>query len=118
MTPDVAVVIGNYRGEALLADCLASVQRQSLPPREVLVVDGASPDRSVEVAEALGAQVLRRENRGLGFLYNEGARATSSEFVLLLNNDVALDEHCPDLGQDDPFPLARQRLQERFLPRQ
>jgi GT2 family glycosyltransferase len=97
MTPDVAVVIGNYRGEQLLGDCLASVQRQSLPPREVLVVDGASPDRSVEVAEALGTRVLRRENRGLGYLYNEGARAASSDLVLLLNNDVALDEHCLEL---------------------
>jgi GT2 family glycosyltransferase len=97
MTPDVAVVIGNYRGEQLLGDCLASVQRQSLPPREVLVVDGASPDRSVEVAEGLGARVLRRENQGLGFLYNEGARASSCDFVLLLNNDVALDEHCLEL---------------------
>jgi N-acetylglucosaminyl-diphospho-decaprenol L-rhamnosyltransferase len=97
MTPDVAVVIGNYRGEELLGDCLASVQRQSLPPREVLVVDGASPDRSVEVAEALGTRVLRRENRGLGYLYNEGARAASSDLVLLLNNDVALDEHCLEL---------------------
>ena len=97
MTPDVAVVVGNYRGEKLLADCLASVQQQSLRPREVLVVDGASPDRSVEIAEGLAARVLRRENRGLGFLYNEGARASSSEFVLLLNNDVALDEHCLEL---------------------
>jgi GT2 family glycosyltransferase len=98
--PDVAVVVGNYRGEALLPDCLASLHRQALAPREVLVVDGASPDRSVEVAESLGARVLRRENRGLGYLYNEGARATSAELVLLLNNDVALDELCLELLVD------------------
>lgn len=95
--PDVAVVIGNYRGEHLLPDCLASLAAQTLAPREVLVVDGASPDRSVEVAEALGARVLRRENRGLGHLYNEGARAASAELVLLLNNDVALDGRCLEL---------------------
>ena len=94
---DVAAVIGNYRGEHLLADCIASLERQSLAPREVVVVDGASPDRSVEVAEALGARVLRRENRGLGYLYNEGARATTAELVILLNNDVALDGRCLEL---------------------
>jgi GT2 family glycosyltransferase len=94
---EVAVVVGNYRGEGLLPDCLASLESQSLVPREVLVVDGSSPDRSVEVAESLGARVLRRENRGLGHLYNEGARATSAELVLLLNNDVALDERCLEL---------------------
>jgi GT2 family glycosyltransferase len=94
---EVAVVIGNYRGEHLLADCIASLERQSLAPREVLVVDGASPDRSVAVAEALGARVLQRENRGLGYLYNEGARATTAELVILLNNDVALDARCLEL---------------------
>ena len=91
---DVAVVIGNYGGEHLLPDCLASLGAQTLAPSEVLVVDGASPDRSVVVAETRGARVLRRENRGLGHLYNEGAGATEAEFVLLLNNDVALDAHC------------------------
>ncbi len=95
--PDVAVVIGNYQGERLLPDCLASLERQTLRPHEVLVVDAASTDRSVEVAQGLGARVLRRENRGLGHLYNHGARAASSELVLLINNDVALDERCLEL---------------------
>ena len=63
----------------------------------MIVVDGASTDRSVEVAEALGARVLLRENRGLGHLYNRGAGATAAEFVLLLNNDVALDARCLEL---------------------
>ena len=40
---------------------------------------------------------MRRENRGLGYLYNEGARAVQPSFVLLLNNDVALDERCLEL---------------------
>jgi N-acetylglucosaminyl-diphospho-decaprenol L-rhamnosyltransferase len=96
-SPDTAVVIGNYAGERLLPDCIASLHAQTLPPWEILVVDGASADRSVEVARDLGARVLERENRGLGYLYNEGARAASAEFVLLLNNDVALDERCLEL---------------------
>ena len=95
--PEVAVVIGNYRGEHLLPDCLASLTAQTLAPSEVVVVDGASPDRSIEVAESLGARVLKRENRGLGHLYNEGAGATAAEFVLLLNSDVALDNRCLEL---------------------
>ena len=95
--PDVAVVIGNYQGEHLLPDCLASLAAQTLAPAEVIVVDGGSTDRSVEVAESLGARVLQRENRGLGHLYNEGAGATAAEYVLLLNNDVALDNRCLEL---------------------
>jgi GT2 family glycosyltransferase len=96
-SPDTAVVIGNHAGERLLPDCIASLRAQTLPPSEIMVVDGGSTDRSVEIARDLGARVLERENRGLGYLYNEGARAASAEFVLLLNNDVALDERCLEL---------------------
>jgi GT2 family glycosyltransferase len=90
----VAAVIGNYAGEHLLADCVASLRAQTRPPSEILVVDGASTDRSVAVARELGVRVLERENRGLGHLYNEGARATAADLVLLLNNDVALEQGC------------------------
>ncbi len=36
---DVTVVIGNYNGAALLHDCITSVNHQTRPPSEILVVD-------------------------------------------------------------------------------
>lgn len=95
--PEVSVVIGNYQGERLLPDCLESLRRQTLEPCEVIVVDAQSTDRSREVAEQLGATVLATENRGVGWLYNLGARAARSELVLLANNDVAFDSRCMEL---------------------
>ena len=50
----------NYRGQAPPPDCIASLAAQTLPPGEVLVVDGGSPDRSVEVADSL-ARACSRE---------------------------------------------------------
>lgn len=91
---DVAVVVGNYQGEALLADCLNSLGRQTLIPAEVIVVDGASTDRSVAVAAELGARVIETENLGLGHLYDVGTRAASAEYVFLANNDIALEPEC------------------------
>jgi N-acetylglucosaminyl-diphospho-decaprenol L-rhamnosyltransferase len=93
----VAVVVGNWQGERLLPDCLASLDAQTLRPDEVIVVDASSTDASAAVAAAGGARVLFRSNRGLGYLYNEGARATRAAFVLCLNNDVALDPGCLEL---------------------
>ena len=94
---EVAVVVGNWQGEELLPDCLSSLEAQTLRPAEVIVVDGASHDRSRAVAEGHGARVLVRENRGLGHLYNEGARAREAAYVLCANNDVALDRRCLEL---------------------
>jgi N-acetylglucosaminyl-diphospho-decaprenol L-rhamnosyltransferase len=91
---DVAVVIGNYEGEALLGDCIESLQRQTHRPVEIVVADAHSKDGSVAIARAGGARVIELENRGLGSLYNAGLRATSAPYVLLSNNDVAYDSRC------------------------
>jgi GT2 family glycosyltransferase len=94
MASDVTVVIGNYQGEHLLPDCLASLKTQTQLPVEVIVVDASSSDGSDAVARSHGTRVLRVPNRGLGFLYNRGAAAAGSELVLFLNNDVALEPDC------------------------
>jgi GT2 family glycosyltransferase len=94
MPPEVAVVVGNHQGERVLEDCLRSLAAQTHALAEVLVVDGASTDRSREVAERHAADFLDFPNRGLGFLYNRGVKAKTADYVLLLNNDVALDPRC------------------------
>jgi N-acetylglucosaminyl-diphospho-decaprenol L-rhamnosyltransferase len=59
---------------------------------EILVVDNASTDRTVERASAhTGVRVIaNRENRGFAAAANEGFRSTGAELVLLLNPDVTL----------------------------
>jgi N-acetylglucosaminyl-diphospho-decaprenol L-rhamnosyltransferase len=94
---DVTAVIGNYEGERLLPDVLTSLAAQTAPPVEVVVVDAGSRDRSREVAAGAGARVVATRNRGLGRLYNLGAREARSELVLLANNDVALEPRCLEL---------------------
>jgi len=91
---DVSAVIGNYQGERLLPDVLESLAAQTHTPVETLVVDASSTDASRQVAETHGARFVEQPNRGLGFLYNRGLEASTSEYVLLLNNDVSLDREC------------------------
>jgi len=90
----VAVVVGNFEGEHLLSDVLESVAAQTLPVTETVVVDATSSDDSVEIARRSGVRTLVVANRGLGFLYNRGVESTNADYVLLLNNDVALDARC------------------------
>ena len=97
---DVSVVIGNFQGEAVLPACLDSLERQTVQPSEVIVADASSSDGSRSIADDHGARWLDLPNLGLGYLYNRGVEATSSEYVLLSNNDVAYDERCIELLRD------------------
>ncbi len=94
---NVSVVIGNFQGESVLPACLESLERQTVLPLEVVVADASSTDASRAVAEERGAHVVELSNIGLGHLYNRGLEATTGEYVLLSNNDVAYDERCIEL---------------------
>jgi len=60
---------------------------------EVVVVDGGSRDRTVEVARDLGAQVLRQRAPGYGGALREGFAAATGRYVLTLDADLS---HDPD----------------------
>src|SRR5262245_10704702 len=92
--PEVDVVVGNYEGAGVLPDLFASLEQQTVRPHQVIVVDAGSTDGSAEIARVAGATVVGAPNRGLGYLYNRGTEAAAAEYVLLLNNDVALEPQC------------------------
>lgn len=86
----VTVVVPARNAEGMLAECLASIARQR--PAEVIVVDGLSTDRTVEIARSFGAQVLSDEGRGLPAARSIGARAAANDLVALVDADVILPD--------------------------
>ena len=93
----VAVCIVSHESEADIASCLEAVGRQSLAAAEVVVVDCASSDRSVE--EATRAMPRGEQNRvvaldkNLGFAggANRAIAETRSPAIVLLNPDAIPD---------------------------
>lgn len=102
----VAIVVTHDSAEALPA-CLAALAAEHVP---ALVVDNASRDDSVAIAEAAGAQVLRNpRNEGYGRANNIGVRAaTRASRVLILNPDVVLRAGAVDalLAAAQAYPEA------------
>jgi N-acetylglucosaminyl-diphospho-decaprenol L-rhamnosyltransferase len=93
---DVAIVA--YGNADTLTPALHSVAGARLVER-VIVVDNASRDGSPAVATAAGADIVLRNdaNRGFAAAVNQALAACTSEFVLLLNPDAALEDGCLEL---------------------
>jgi GT2 family glycosyltransferase len=92
--PRCSVVIPTWNGRRWLADCLDALDTQTVPAREVIVVDNASTDGSVEYLRAAhpGVRIIALErNTGFAHAANRGIQAAlGSEFVALVNTDVVL----------------------------
>lgn len=93
----VDVIIPHLKGEETLLPLLEDLaaERESTPGLEVLLVDNASTDGSVERArrEHPWIRVLALErNEGYAGGCNRGIEATDGEWVWLLNDDVRLEK--------------------------
>ncbi len=83
----VAIVVPVRDGERFLEAALRSLLDQTRPPEELIVVDDGSRDRSVAIAEAVGAHVVRRPPTGVSAARNAGARAATAELIGFLDAD-------------------------------
>lgn len=86
----VTVVIVNWNSGPLLAKCLQHIERQTLSPERVFVIDNASSDNSADSAEAFANVTLLRMASNLGFAggNNVAFAQCDTEFVALLNPDA------------------------------
>jgi len=94
--PFVSVLVVNYNGRRFLADCLASLRRQTYPRHrfETIVVDNASTDGSADAIRQSFPEVrlaCQRRNHGFAGGNNAGFAVARGEWVALLNNDAAAE---------------------------
>jgi GT2 family glycosyltransferase len=92
MAPVNDIIIPNYNGAALLPDCLNALRAQTRRDFVATVVDDGSADGSLALLarDYPEVRVLALErNGGVVSAVNAAFRATSSPFLVLLNNDAA-----------------------------
>jgi glycosyltransferase involved in cell wall biosynthesis len=97
----VSVVVPAWRCAGYVEAAIRSVQAQTLPPLELIVVDDASGDGTAEAARALGATVIEHEsNQGVGASRNDGIQAARGEWIASLDaDDEWLPQHLETLWE-------------------
>ncbi|EOS54047.1 glycosyltransferase family 2 protein [Paenibacillus barengoltzii] len=98
MNPTVSIQIVTYNSAKDIEECLNAVRQQTYPIQEIIVIDNASTDGTVERVRAYVEQthannihlVANSTNTGFAPAHNQGIRMTQSDYVLVLNPDVQL----------------------------
>jgi GT2 family glycosyltransferase len=95
--PKVTVIILNWNGKADTVECLGSFEHVDYPNYEILLVDNASTDNSVELFKARypGIKIMVNPiNLGYAEGNNVGIRRAiedRSDYIMILNNDTVVD---------------------------
>ena len=94
---EVSVIIPTYNREKFISECVQSVLAQTLPAREIIIVDDGSTDATYNILRDLGFNslstkktVLRyffQQNRGVSSARNLGIKEARSEYIALLDSD-------------------------------
>ncbi|MBI2410412.1 MAG: glycosyltransferase family 2 protein [Candidatus Kerfeldbacteria bacterium] len=95
MNKTVSIVTLNYNGKQYLQPLFESLQKQTYQPCEIVMVDNASVDGSVEFVEQRfpNVRIIRNsENVGFAGGNNSALRHCRGEYIALINNDMIADE--------------------------
>ncbi len=95
--PSVSIVIVNFNGQEFLRQCLRTLLNTNYPNCDIVVVDNASTDGSVDAIESsFGSDsrikiVKNRENVGHSEGCNIGARMTEGRYIVFLDSDIEFE---------------------------
>jgi GT2 family glycosyltransferase len=90
----VSVIVLSWNSREFLEGCLTSVERQTWPAVELIVVDNGSTDGSARlVKERFPSAILVENGENLGFCAgnNVGLKRSRGAYTLFLNADATLD---------------------------
>jgi GT2 family glycosyltransferase len=91
--PLVSITIVTFNSSRFIGKCLESICAQSHPNLEVVLIDNASTDTTVQFLRTLNEPykvAFNSENTGFAAAQNQAIAMSSGRFVLVLNPDVIL----------------------------
>ena len=93
MKPLVSILIPAYNSEKWIADTIRSAVAQTWEPKEIIIVDDGSTDRTLEIAhrfESERLRVIRQENQGAAAARNRAFSLCRGDYIQWLDADDLL----------------------------
>lgn len=107
----ISVIIPVYNREKYLGECIASLQAQSYPMFEIILIDDGSTDKTLEICQKLAAEdsrivLLNGSHCGVSAARNKGLDIAKGEYVLFVDSDdvihpLLLEELVESMAKND-----------------
>lgn len=103
--PLVSIVIPTYNDEKYISRCLDSIEKQTYPNYEVIVVLDGSTDGTKAIAESFltkvdNISVVYQENSGAGKARNNGIKHSKGEYICFVDADDWLEPNALEILLD------------------
>ena len=97
MQPLISIIVPVYNGQDYLENCIESIELQTYPALEVLIVNDGSTDATGKICEDLSVkyhniQVISMNDEGVSKARNAGIERCKGEYVMFVDADDRL--HC------------------------
>jgi len=94
-TQRISVIIPTLQEQNYIGDILSKLNKVK-PKVEVIVVDGGSKDKTVEVAQRFTNKVYKTDKRGIAAGRNYGAAKANGDILVFLDTDVTFPDNFPE----------------------
>jgi glycosyltransferase involved in cell wall biosynthesis len=92
--PSITVVIATYNAALTVTSAVESVLNQDYPGLDLLIIDGASTDNTLELVNSFTdsrMRVLSEPDRGIYDAWNKGAKLSTSDRILFIGADDTIN---------------------------
>ena len=87
-----SVVIPTYNEEKCIGECLTAIEQGSVKPDEIIIADGLSTDKTVEIASRHGARIVINKKRHAAGGRNAGIKAARGDVIVFIDADCIADK--------------------------
>lgn len=92
----LSIVIPAWNAKPFLEDCINSIERSGFKDKEIIIVDNASSDGSIEKIAGLYPHIKFIKNKinvGVSPASNQGVQASTGKYILLLDADTIIQDN-------------------------
>jgi len=90
--PSISVIVPTLNEEKTIKTCIRGARNQTISDFELILSDGESNDKTVEISRRYVDKVIVSSNRGIGTQQNLGAKFAEGNVLVFIHADTVVGE--------------------------